>query len=112
VASIPSSSGIRTSIRTNVGIEPARFADRLLAIRGLADDIHVPFGVKDHAETGADERLVVDDQDADSAGDVLGGRSVLGLSNLVSIRELGRAARLYSFIDTKIGELGRKVGRE
>ncbi len=37
---------------------------RLAAVGGLADDVEVVLGVEDHLEAGADERLVVCDQDA------------------------------------------------
>src|SRR6185437_10103503 len=39
--------------------------DRLGPVGGLADDLEVVGGVNEHVESGADQRLVVGEQDAD-----------------------------------------------
>ena len=54
----------------DVGPQRAHLVDRLAAVRGLADDLDVGLGVEDHAEAGAHERLVVDEQDADHVRDL------------------------------------------
>src|SRR5439155_22014319 len=46
------------------GEQAPSLVDRLAAIRGLAHDLDVRRGLEELAETGADERLVVGDQDA------------------------------------------------
>ncbi len=48
----------------DVGLQPLGLLDRVEAVGGLADDLEVILGVEDHAEPGADERLVVSDQQA------------------------------------------------
>jgi hypothetical protein len=58
----------------DVGLEPAGHGDALAAIGGLADDLDVVLQVEEHAEAHPDDRVVVDDQDAD-AGAVLHGAS-------------------------------------
>ena len=52
-------------MRTTSGRSSAGALDRLAAVRRLADDLDVGLGLEDHAEAGADQRLVVGDQDAD-----------------------------------------------
>ena len=46
----------------DVGALAAHELDRLLAVRGLADDLDVVLRVEQRAEPGADERLVVGQQ--------------------------------------------------
>ena len=53
------------SIRTTSGLSARAAVDRLAPVRRLADDLDVGLGVEDHPEAGADERLVVGDQDPD-----------------------------------------------
>ena len=65
VASIPSTSGMRTSIRTTSGAQLLDEARRLAAVARLAHHLDVRLGFEDHPEAAADERLVVDQQDAD-----------------------------------------------
>ena len=60
VASIPSIRGIRTSIRTT-SAGCAQQLHGLRAVGGLADDLHVGLGVEHHAEPGAHQFLVVDE---------------------------------------------------
>jgi hypothetical protein len=50
----------------DVGSQPLCLRDRLPPVRGLSDDLHVLFGLKDHAEARADEGLVVHDEDAEA----------------------------------------------
>ena len=75
VASMPSSSGMRTSISTTSGCEAPRLRDRLEPVGGLADDLDVLLGLEDHAEARPHERLVVDDQDAQAHSAVTGSRA-------------------------------------
>ena len=49
----------------DVGSERFCGVERGEAVTGLADDFEVGFGVEDDAEAGADELLVVGDQDPD-----------------------------------------------
>src|SRR5205823_11067274 len=49
----------------DVGLQRADLVDRLASVGGLPDHLHRRLGVEDHAEPGAHERLVVDQQDAD-----------------------------------------------
>ena len=49
-----------------------RLRDRLAPVRRLADDLDVLLGLEDHAEAGADERLVVGDQDAQAHAGLTG----------------------------------------
>ena len=65
VASRPSTPGIRMSIRTTSARSAAGQVDRLLAVGGLADDLQVPGGVDEDPEPGADQGLVVGEQDPD-----------------------------------------------
>ncbi len=46
--------------------QATRLRNRLFPVRGLADHLDVLLSLEDHAEAGADERLVVDDQDAEA----------------------------------------------
>ena len=56
---------MRMSIRTTVGIEARRLVDRLEPVARLGDDLDVLLAGEQHAEAGADHRLVVGDEDAD-----------------------------------------------
>ena len=71
-ASSPSSSGMRMSIRTTSGRSERTWSIASRPSDGLADDLHLGLGVEDHAEAGAHERLVVDEQDADHVRDSIG----------------------------------------
>jgi hypothetical protein len=66
VASIPSRFDADVH-EHDVGIRLRGAGDGLLAIRRLADDLDVRLGVEDQAKAGADERLVVDEQNPDHA---------------------------------------------
>ena len=66
VASMPSISGIRMSISTTSGSSSRDAVDACSAVGALADDLDVVLGLEDHAEAGADQRLVVDEQHADA----------------------------------------------
>ena len=68
VASIPSITGIRTSITTTSGARLRRELDRLPAVGRLADDLQVVLGVDQRGERGPQQRLVVDDEDAGRHG--------------------------------------------
>ena len=63
------------SIRTTSGLELGRLTDRLVAVVGLADDLDVGLALEDHPETGADEALVVREEDADHPGSPNGRRA-------------------------------------
>src|SRR5947207_7929901 len=54
-----------------------RLGDRLAAVCGLAYDLDLGLGLEDHSESGADERLVVDDQNAHDPGILRAGQLVL-----------------------------------
>ena len=71
VASTPSIRGIRMSISTTSGCSARTWSMRLQAVPGLADDREVLLGLQDHPETGTQQRLVVDQQDADGHGSLL-----------------------------------------
>ena len=60
--------GIRTSISTTSGWHSSACEHGLLAVGGLARDDQVGLGLEDHPEPGADQRLVVDDEDPDLTG--------------------------------------------
>ena len=64
VASMPSTPGMRTSIRTTSGLI-SRQRDGLRSVAGLGDDLDVRLRFEDRAKAAADERFVVDEQDAD-----------------------------------------------
>src|SRR4051794_18942911 len=49
----------------DVWAQGAGLVDRLAPVGRLADDLDLGLRVEDHAEAGADERLVVDEEDAD-----------------------------------------------
>jgi hypothetical protein len=49
-----------------VGAQLARQRDRLAAVGGLGDHVDAGLGVEDHPEPGADELLVVGDEDPDA----------------------------------------------
>ena len=66
VASSPSRFGIRMSIRTTSGAKLTHGLDRLQAVLGLADDLDVRLRLEDHLEPRPDQRLIVDDQDANA----------------------------------------------
>jgi hypothetical protein len=59
----------------DLGSVPASQRDRLLTVRSLTDDGEVGLRLEDQAETGSDERLVVDDQDACGHGGSRGRRA-------------------------------------
>ena len=67
VASMPSSSGMRTSNRQTSGLQRAGEGDGLSAVGGLAHDLDAGLGVEDHPQAGADDLLVVGDDHADHA---------------------------------------------
>ncbi len=69
VASMPSSPGMRMSISTTSGLQLACLLDRLAPVGGLADDVDVGLGAEDHPKPGADEALVVGEQNADHRAD-------------------------------------------
>ena len=62
---MPSMPGMRMSITTTSGRSVPDQLDRLGAGPGLADDFEVRGVGDDHAQTGADQRLVVGEDDAD-----------------------------------------------
>src|ERR1700726_1738041 len=64
VASMPSTPGIRMSIRTTSGSKCADGVDRCRSVRGLAHDFEIRLGVEDHPKPSPDKRLVVDDEDS------------------------------------------------
>ena len=66
VASIPSMSGIRTSISTTSGCRRARLGDGGDAVARLADDLDGRLHLEPHPDALAHELEVVDDQDADA----------------------------------------------
>ena len=66
VASRPSISGIRTSIRTTFRAGPPGRVHRLGAVRGVGDDVDA-VGGENHPETGPYQRLVVGDHDPKGA---------------------------------------------
>ena len=68
VASSPSSSGMRMSISTTVGLEAGRLVDRLEPVARLGDDLDVGLAGEQHPEAGAHHGLVVGDEDADRHG--------------------------------------------
>ena len=53
------------SISTTVGLEARGLVDRLEPVARLGDDLDVLLAGEQHAEAGADHRLVVGDEDAD-----------------------------------------------
>ena len=59
---------MRTSISTTSGRELARERDGFDAVARLADDLELGVGAQDHPEAGADELLVVGEEDADHSG--------------------------------------------
>ena len=59
----------------DVRLEPPGLGDRLDAVRRLADDLDVLLRLEDHAEARPDERLVVDDQDAEAHSGATGSRA-------------------------------------
>ena len=52
------------SISTSVGPQPSGLVDRLASVGGFADDLDVGRRLEQLAESGADECLVVGDEDA------------------------------------------------
>ena len=68
VASIPSSTGIRTSISTTSGARSPDLADRLGAVGRLAHNLQIILALQDQAEAHPQERLVIHQQDADRSG--------------------------------------------
>ena len=67
VASRPSSRGIRMSIRTTSG-RSARASRTASAPSAASPTTSIPGAVEDHPEPGADQRLVVGDEDAGHSG--------------------------------------------
>ena len=65
VASMPSMTGMRMSIRTTSGVSSLRARHGLGAVACLADDLDPGFCLEDHPEARAHERLVVGEEDAD-----------------------------------------------
>ena len=65
VASIPSSSGIRMSIRMTVGSNCDGHGDGFEPVARFADDFDVPLAGEQHPEARADHGLVVGDEDSD-----------------------------------------------
>ena len=65
VASMPSMPRHPDVHQDDVGAGPRGSVDRRRAVAGLADDVEVGLGVDHHAEPGAHQRLVVDEDDAD-----------------------------------------------
>ena len=53
---------------TTSGRSSRASADRFGAVARLTDDLEVGVGAEDHPEAGADEPLVVGEQDADHSG--------------------------------------------
>lgn len=51
----------------------ADLLDDFEAVTGLADHGHVALGLDDHAKAGADQRLVVGQEDTDHCGDPVSG---------------------------------------
>ena len=90
-------------------MKAARLRQRFRAVRRLADDLHVVLGVENHPEPGADERLVVDDQDAPAVPRRF---RVRRIGHLVAIGELCRALRALAVGSTEPGELRGQARRE
>ena len=67
VAAMPSTPGIRTSIRTTSGLSRRHLGHRLVTVRRLPHHVHVRLDLQDHPEPGPHQGLVVDDQHADRA---------------------------------------------
>ena len=65
VASSPSSSGMRMSIRMTSGSKAVGLLDGLEPVARLGDDVDVLLAREQHAEAGANHRLVVGDEHAD-----------------------------------------------
>ena len=59
---------MRMSIRTTVGIEAGGLVDGLEPVARLGHDLDVLLAGEQHAEAGADHRLVVGDEHADRHG--------------------------------------------
>ena len=65
VASMPSMTGIRMSISTTSGRASRDELDAVAAVARLAHEREVGLGVHQHPDAGAEQRLVVDQRDAD-----------------------------------------------
>ena len=65
VAARPSITGIRMSISTTSGRAARTTSTRLAPVGRLGDDLEVGLRVDEHADAGAEQRLVVDERDAD-----------------------------------------------
>ena len=50
----------------DVRLDLRRPAQGLGAVRGLGDDLHVGLGLDEHPQAGAEDRVVVGDQNADA----------------------------------------------
>ena len=59
----------------DVRAERVGLGDGLVAVARLADDLDVRLGLEDHPEAGADEALVVCEQDADHRAEPSGSRA-------------------------------------
>src|ERR1700742_4039821 len=59
----------------NVRAQRPRHGDRGGAVARFADDLDVGLGVEDHLEPGPDQRLVIDDKDADHVASIRGRRA-------------------------------------
>ena len=64
VLSIPSTLRHADVHQHDVGFERGRALGRLGAVAGLADDVEVRLAGQDHAKSGADQALIVGEQDA------------------------------------------------
>ena len=71
---------MRMSISTTSGFSRRAMSTACSAVDRLADDLDVVLGVEDHPEAGADERLVVGDQDADAHAASTGSRGAAAAS--------------------------------
>ncbi len=65
VAVMPSITGIRTSMSTDVRVGAADELHALGAVARLTHECEVRLGVDEHPDAGAEQRLVVDEGDAD-----------------------------------------------
>ena len=71
-------SGPQAEEQHDVRVESAGRLDCLRAVARFADDVEVVLHLQDHAEPGAHELLVIDDQDADRACPAPSGISASG----------------------------------
>ena len=92
VASSPSTFGHADVHQHDVGMRLAGREHRLEPVGGLAHDLDVGLGVEDQPEAGADERLVVGDEDADHAASSIGSRRADDVAAAVARAALELAA--------------------